>query len=68
MRAFLGEGSGSLFKEKTQTILVCVIGIVAVSYGMVKDNNLAFIIGLLFVIGGYLIVRKKLKASIRNKS
>jgi LPXTG-motif cell wall-anchored protein len=43
-----------------------MIGIVAVAYGMVKDNNLIFIIGLLFVIGGYLLIRRKTKESIRN--
>jgi LPXTG-motif cell wall-anchored protein len=45
---------------------ICMIGIVAVAYGMVKDNNLIFIIGLLFVIGGYLLIRRKTKESIRN--
>ncbi len=45
---------------------ICMIGIVAVAYGMVKDNNLIFIIGLLFVIGVYLLIRSKTKESIRN--
>ena len=57
-----------IIKEKILIILVCVIGILAVSYGMIKNNNLVFIIGLLFIICGYLILRKKLKKSIRNKS
>jgi len=43
-----------------------MIGIVAVAYGMLKDNNPIFIIGLLFVIGGYLLIRRKIKESIRN--
>jgi len=43
-----------------------MIGIVGVAYGMLKDNNLIFIIGLLFVIGGYLLIRRKIKESIRN--
>jgi len=43
-----------------------MIGIVGVAYGMFKDNNLIFIIGLLFVIGGYLLIRRKMKESIRN--
>ena len=43
-----------------------MIGIVAVSYGMLKDNNLVFIIGLLFVIGGYLLIRRKIKAHIKD--
>jgi LPXTG-motif cell wall-anchored protein len=41
-------------------------GVVGISYGMRKDNNLVFIAGLLFLIGGYLLVRKKLKQHIRN--
>ena len=50
-------------KEKSFIILLCVIGISAVAYGIIKDNNPVFIIGLLFVIGGYLLIRKKLKES-----
>lgn len=47
---------------------ICMIGIVAVAYGMVNDNSLIFIIGLPFVIGGYLLIRRKIKESIRNNS
>jgi len=43
-----------------------MIGIVAVSYGMFKDNTLIFIIGLLLGFGGYLLIRRKMKESIRN--
>jgi len=52
--------------KKTPTIVICMIGIVAVAYGMLRDNNLIFIIGMLFVIGGYLLIRRKIKESIRN--
>ena len=54
-------------KEKALILLCCAVGISAVSYGMVKENNVAFILGLIFVIAGYLLIRKKLKASIRDK-
>ena len=54
-------------KEKVLIILVCVIGLTAVCYGMVRDDNWVFIIGLMFVVGGYLMIRKKLKASINQK-
>jgi LPXTG-motif cell wall-anchored protein len=54
-------------KEKVITVLMCFFGILAVSYGMLKDNNLIFIIGILFIIGGYLLIRRKLKVSIRDK-
>ena len=45
---------------------ICMIGIVTVAYGMMKDNSLIFIIGLVFVIGGYLLIRRKIKEFIRN--
>ncbi|HDH87813.1 MAG TPA: LPXTG cell wall anchor domain-containing protein, partial [Desulfobacteraceae bacterium] len=55
-----------ILTDKTPIILICMIGIVAVSYGMFKDNTLIFIIGLLLVFGGYLLIRRKMKESIRN--
>ena len=55
-------------KEKFITVLICVFGISAVCYGMLRDNNLIFIIGILFIIGGYLLIRRKLKASTRDNS
>jgi LPXTG-motif cell wall-anchored protein len=55
-------------KEKIITVLLCVFGILSVSYGMLRDNNLIFIIGILFIIGGYLLIRRKFKASIRDNS
>ena len=54
-------------KEKIMIILLCVIGLTAVCYGMARDNNWVFIIGLMFVLGGYLMIRKRLKASINRK-
>jgi len=52
--------------NKTLISLICVNGIVAVSYGVLNDNNLIFIIGLLFVIGGYLLVRRSIKDYIKK--
>ena len=56
----------SILTNKTPIIFICMIGIVAVSYGMLKDNALIFIIGLLLVFAGYLLIRRKIKESIRN--
>jgi len=53
-------------KEKFITVLICVFGISAICYGMLRDNNLIFIIGILFIIGGYLLIRRKLKSSTRD--
>jgi len=55
-----------ILTNKTPIILICIIGVVAVSYGMLNDNALIFIIGLLLVFGGYLLIRRKMKESIRN--
>ena len=56
-----------LFNEKPLTSVICVIGVLAVAYGMTRTNHVAFVIGLVFVIGGYLRIRKKLKESIQKK-
>jgi len=53
-------------KNKTLIILICVIAVVAISYGMLNDNNLIFIVGLLFVIGGYLLIRRRIKDYIKK--
>jgi len=55
-----------ILTNKAPIIFICMIGIVAVSYGMLKDNALIFIIGLLLVFAGYLLIRRKIKESIRN--
>jgi hypothetical protein len=54
-------------KEKAYIFLLCLLGIVGVSYGMVNKNHPVFIAGLMFVVVGYLMIRKKLKAHIREK-
>jgi hypothetical protein len=55
-------------REKALIIGLCAIGILAVAYGMIKDNDAVFIMGLIFVIGGYLLIRRKLKESIKRRS
>jgi general stress protein CsbA len=54
-------------KEKAYIIILCVVGLVAVSYGMITHNNVIFIIGIIFVIAGYLIIRIRIKKLIREK-
>ncbi|MBW1692436.1 MAG: hypothetical protein JRI71_09645 [Deltaproteobacteria bacterium] len=46
--------------------LMCVVGIGGVSYGMLNDDNVVFIIGVLFAIAGYLLIRRRLKHHIRD--
>ena len=54
-------------REKILTAFICLIGILAILYGMTNKNNVIFIIGVLFVVAGYLLIRRKLKESIREK-
>jgi hypothetical protein len=54
-------------KEKVLLIFACATGLSAVFYGMAKDNDVVFIIGLLLVIGAYLVIRKRLKASLGER-
>lgn len=59
--------SSYIFKKKSLTILICMVGTSAVAYGMFKGNNLIFIIGMLSVIGGYVLIRRKIKEAIHNR-
>ena len=54
-------------REKILTAFICLIGILAILYGMINKNNVIFIIGVLLVVAGYLLIRRKLKESIREK-
>jgi len=53
-------------QQKIITAALCVIGISAIVYGMIKKDNPVFLIGIAFVIAGYLLIRRKLKESIQN--
>jgi hypothetical protein len=57
----------SPLKEKIIMTALCVIGISAIIYGMIKKNNTIFLAGIAFVIAGYLMIRKKLKESIQKE-
>jgi len=57
-----------ILKNKNLAVLIGIIGIAAVSYGMLKDNDVVFIIGLILIFGGYLLLRRRIKESIRNKA
>jgi hypothetical protein len=54
-------------KDKTLVLVLCFLGVLAVGYGMVNRNHPVFVAGLVLVIAGYLMVRKKLKTYIREK-
>ena len=54
-------------KEKALILVVCLLGILGVCYGMANKDHPAFIAGLVAVVAGYLMIRKRLKAHIREK-
>ena len=54
-------------KEKTLIVLVCLLAAAAVSYGMIEEDNGVFLIGVVFLAGGYLQIRRRLKAWVREK-
>jgi xanthine/uracil/vitamin C permease (AzgA family) len=54
-------------KEKAFISIACLMGIAAVFYGMINKDNIVFIVGIIFIIGGYLRIRKKMKESISKK-
>jgi uncharacterized membrane protein YjjP (DUF1212 family) len=56
-----------ILNKKPFVIIICAIGILAVSYGMLAKNNLVFIIGIVCIIGGYLLVRRRLKHNHSGK-
>ena len=51
----------SPLKEKILVAVVCAMGILLVSYGMITKNNPVFVLGIVAVIASYLVVRKKIK-------
>ncbi|MBN1847259.1 MAG: hypothetical protein JW932_01600 [Deltaproteobacteria bacterium] len=54
-------------KEKVLMVALCFAGLIAVFFGMVEDYNGVFIVGITMVVGGYLMMRKRLKESIPGK-
>jgi hypothetical protein len=61
-------GTGNSLKQKALILIICTIGIVAVSYGVARDADVVFVIGIVFVIGGYLLIRRRIKGHIRERS
>lgn len=53
--------------EKNIAIVICVLGVLCVLNGMIKGNDVLFMVGLVFVVGGYLIIRRKLKGHAKRE-
>jgi len=45
-----------------------VVGLAGVSYGMIYEHDVIFVVGLVIVAVAYLVIRKQLKASIRQRT
>ena len=54
--------------EKALMIFLCGGGLLAVAWGMYRGNNTLFILGLLSVIGGYFLVRRKIKEAAQDRT
>jgi len=50
-----------LSTKKTLISISCISGICATLYGIVNNNNLIFLFGLILVIVAYFFIRKELK-------
>jgi hypothetical protein len=53
-------------RNKILIAALCFLGILSVGYGMIRDADGVFIFGILCVIGGYLLIRRKLQESLRH--
>ncbi len=54
-------------KKKILLYPAFIVGLVAVVYGMARENDVVFVIGAAIVAGAYLVFRKKLKPPPREK-
>ncbi|MBW2063858.1 MAG: hypothetical protein JRJ03_02875 [Deltaproteobacteria bacterium] len=54
--------------KKTFAVFATAFGVLTVAYGMIRDNDLLFVIGLIIVIAAYLVIRKEMKASLKDDS
>jgi uncharacterized membrane protein YtjA (UPF0391 family) len=60
------SGATAMKHGKKIATIICILGVSGVAGGMAVDNDILFIAGLVLVVGGYLIIRGKLKAD-RNR-
>ena len=57
-----------LKREKPLIAVLCILGPCAVAYGMIRENHPIFLVGLLLVIAGYLLIRRRLKQKAKDPS
>ena len=59
--------SNKIIGDRLIVVFICLAGVLGVSYGMIRQNNVVFLLGLTLVIIGYLIIRRKLKSHVTSK-
>lgn len=52
---------------KAFIVILCIMGLALIFMGLVWENNWIFIAGIILVIAGYLMIRRKLKESMKQK-
>ena len=55
------------FKNRLRITAMCICGLGAVVYGMMKKDDIVFLLGLSIVIVAYLLIRKKIKEAERDR-
>jgi len=55
-------------KERHIILLLCISGVAAVIFGMARQNNPVFIAGIISVVAGYLLIRKKIRQSVKDRT
>jgi hypothetical protein len=52
-------------KRKRLSFVMWIVGALLIGYGMNWGSNVAFVIGILVVIGGYMLIRERIKEHIK---
>lgn len=55
-------------RNRILILLLCLIGVISVGYGMIMDSDGIFVLGIVCVVSGYFLIRRRLKASLRDES
>ncbi|WP_028321483.1 hypothetical protein [Desulfatiglans anilini] len=53
--------------EKILIAMLCLGGVAMAACGLILDNDSLFVLGLVGVVAGYSLLRKKLKAMLRDQ-
>lgn len=61
------KNTHTLFRGKGLVLTLWASGAVCTGYGMIRQNDPIFVVGIVLLIAGYYVIRKELKASITRK-